>query len=94
MELPLKITDKAYLKLLQYKSILNIADDQAVRIGSKGMSGGKAVFLVAFDTPEPNDVIYQYKALKIIVKITHQMYLAGLTVDYKDNETEKGFVFE
>lgn len=94
MELPLKISDKAYEKLLQYKFSLNIGDEQCVRIGSKGMSEGKTIFLVAFDSREADDIAYQYKELKIIIKKSHQMFVAGMSVDYKENEKEKGFVFE
>lgn len=66
----------------------------SVRIGIKGGGGcGGVMYSLGLDKPAEEDNTYQYNNINFIINKGHLMHLVGLEIDYKENEVDKGFVF-
>ena len=90
---PVIITDSAMAELKKGYSNNNLTPNHALRIGVNGSDENELQYLVGFDLPLPEDVEYSQNNFKIIIHQQHQLYVAGLVLDYVDEEKGKGFVF-
>ncbi len=86
---------------LAAREVLNIvasqeldADKVRLRVGVKG--GGCSGFSYLLDLTESqkdSDEMFEQHGIKIIVDPKSMLYLAGVTVDFKDEIMGRGFVF-
>ncbi|MDF1808660.1 MAG: iron-sulfur cluster insertion protein ErpA [Phycisphaerales bacterium] len=86
---------------LAAKEVMNIvasqeldADKVRLRVGVKG--GGCSGFSYLLDlteTQKDSDEVFEQHGIKIIVDPKSMLYLAGVTVDFKDEIMGRGFVF-
>ena len=89
------------LTALAAKEVMNIvasqeldADKVRLRVGVKG--GGCSGFSYLLDlteTQKDSDEVFEQHGIKIIVDPKSMLYLAGVTVDFKDEIMGRGFVF-
>lgn len=88
------LTEKA---IAEVKSIIaenNLGDDTFLRIGVK--PGGCCGFNYSMGLDNqvtPQDSIYEFEGLKVVLDGQTLFYINGTTVDYKDDEHGRGFVF-
>jgi iron-sulfur cluster assembly accessory protein len=86
---------------LAAKEVLNIVASQELdaekvrlRVGVKG--GGCSGFSYLLDlteTEKETDEVFEQHGIKIIIDPKSLLYLAGVTVDFKDEIMGRGFVF-
>lgn len=90
--LPLSITEKAIERLKQASKMH--PEMPYVRLGIKGGGGcGGVMYNLGLDKATDKDKVYKHNDLKFVIEKGHLMHLAGLEVDFHENETDKGFVF-
>ena len=71
----------------------NISEGKGLRIGVKGGGCAGFTYVVDFDDPKESDTIYDIDGVKILVDLTHDLYLAGTEVDYQQGLNSRGFVY-
>ena len=81
----------------EVKRLINeeqIPKEQGLRIGVK--DGGCAGFsyILGFDKKSEEDEEFEIEGIKIFVNKAHQVYLAGIHIDYKEGLDARGFIFE
>ena len=90
---PVKLTEGALDELKRLHAEKNVPQDQALRIGVKGGGCAGFSYIMGFDKKENQDEEFEYGGLKIFVNKAHQIYLAGIEIDYKDGLDARGFIF-
>jgi len=92
-KLPISITEKAQLKILEIKVQKKITDNYYLRIGVKSAGCGIASYIIGFDHANEKDEVFELDDLTIIIEKMQLMYLAGKSVDFGETEGETGFIF-
>lgn len=90
---PVSLTQGAVNELKRLMSEKNVPDDHAIRIGVKGGGCAGFSYILGFDKKENLDDEFEFGGLKIFMNKAHQIYLAGIEIDYKDGLDARGFVF-
>ncbi|HXH19771.1 MAG TPA: iron-sulfur cluster assembly accessory protein [Chitinophagales bacterium] len=90
---PVTLTESALIELKRLMVEKNIPEDHALRVGVKGGGCAGFSYILGFDKKEPLDEEFEFGGLKIFMNKAHQMYLAGIEIDYKDGLDARGFVF-
>ena len=95
MKTPFTLTQSAIKRLNHLRKNLHLEADNFIRIGVKGGKGCFGVqHLIAFDYKKEDDLIYKEGNLTFIVDKSQTMHVVGMQIDYYEDETSKGFVFE
>lgn len=90
---PLSLTPTA---LSEFKRLLvekNVPGDHGLRVGVKGGGCSGFSYVLGFDKKEALDEEFEVEGLKIFMNKAHQMYLAGIEIDYKEGLDARGFLF-
>lgn len=92
----INLTEKAAREIKTILEQQNLpADSTYLRLGVKG--GGCSGFTYSLDlTPNKgeNDEEYDLNGIKCIVDPKSQLYLDGVTLDFKDEIMGRGFIFD
>lgn len=91
--IPVTITTKA---LEEIQGIINqkkIPEDYCLRIGSRGGGCAGVELYLGFDTKKETDVEYTIKEIPVLFDKKDFMHLLGSTLDFVDDASERGFVF-
>jgi iron-sulfur cluster assembly protein len=71
------------------------ADDQKVlRIGVKGGGCSGMSYLLGFDSRKDEDVVYEVEGVTFVIDKTHEMYLAGMEIEWEGGLNSRGFTFK
>jgi iron-sulfur cluster assembly protein len=90
---PITITTKA---LGEIKNILlskNIPEGYALRVGVKGGGCGGVSYALGFDTPKPEDQIFSWEGIQLLIEKKHVMFLIGMQIDFYEGNDARGFTF-
>jgi len=90
---PVSLTESALNELKRLMTEKNIPSDHALRVGVKGGGCAGFSYILGFDKKDSLDEEFEFGGLKIFMNKAHQMYLAGIEIDYKDGLDARGFVF-
>ena len=89
-----KISEEAAKQVIKIREDEKIGEEYALRIGVRSSSAcGGVSFVIGFDTQADADQVFNVNDIPVLVEKRHMMFLAGLTVDYVDEEDRKGFTF-
>lgn len=95
MSLPLKISEKALEQIRALRRSMNLNEETYLRIGVKGGKGCMVVEkMIGFDQKTDNDEVYQFDDVQVLIRKGESLYIAGLEVDYVEEENSRGFVFK
>lgn len=92
--LPVRFTERALDEISGIMLRKNIPAGYALRVGAAGAGCSGVRFIIGFDTEKPGDASFEVNQVKVIIEKKHFLHLAGMKVDFLENETERGFVFE
>jgi iron-sulfur cluster assembly protein len=92
-EIPVKITESALLEIKYIFERKNIPAEYGLRIGMKGSGCSGTTFVIGFDKKKEQDEVFIKEDIEVYIEKKHLMYLFGVEVDFVENETERGFVF-
>ena len=68
-------------------------EDAGLRLGVVGGGCSGLSYKIEFGKLKENDNIFTYGSIKVLIDPKSSIYLKGVTLDYKDGLTGKGFVF-
>lgn len=88
------VTLKAIGEIRKIKEQNNIPQDYGLRFGVKGGGCSGLSYSLGFDAaPRENDRIMDAEGVKIFIDNKSVFYLMGITLDYTDGLTGRGFTF-
>jgi iron-sulfur cluster assembly protein len=94
MSLPVRFTLRALEQIKNLRKSMNLPNDMHLRIGVKGGKGCMVVErIIGFDTQHEGDELFQSEGISIVMRKGESLYLAGMEVDYIEDENSRGFVF-
>ncbi len=64
-----------------------------LRLAVKGGGCSGISFVIGFDQPKEGDAIFDEEGIPVFIEKKHFLHLAGMQVDFVNNERERGFVF-
>src|SRR4051812_47662542 len=91
---PVKFTDSA---IVEIKRILNEPGFDAsnvLRVGVKGGGCSGLSYLLAFDKKTEKDNEYEIEGIPFVMDKAHEMYLAGMEIDWENGLNNRGFTFK
>ncbi len=89
----IQITKKAEDHIREIFKKDNISKDLGLRLGVVGGGCSGLSYSVDFDSQKERDNVIEIDSIKILIDPKSSIYLKGITLDYKDGLTGKGFSF-
>ena len=90
---PVTITNEAMGEFSKLLNEQNIPDDHKLRVGVKGGGCAGFSYVIGFDKRKDGDEEFDVNGLTVIMNKAHQLYLAGIEIDYKNGLDARGFIF-
>jgi iron-sulfur cluster assembly protein len=88
---PVKFTESA---IAEIKRLHALETDKYLRIGVKGGGCSGMTYVLGFESMENDDVMYSIEDLPFVMKNAHAIYLIGITIDYQNGLSNRGFTFD
>jgi len=88
------ITSRAVEEVRKIKVENNIPESYALRLGVKGGGCSGMSYVLAYDEkPREGDKVFEIEGLTVHVDPKSLSYLSGITLDFNDGLSGRGFVF-
>jgi iron-sulfur cluster assembly protein len=88
----IQLTEAAIRKVRQTMQQQNI--EGGLRLGVQGGGCSGLSYLIRFDPQAgPRDRVFEFEGLKVFVDPKSYVYLHGMTLDWKEDLMQSGFVF-
>jgi iron-sulfur cluster assembly protein len=92
--LPVHLTESARREISSIMEKKKIPEGYGLRLAVKGGGCAGFSFVIGFDKPGESDEKFMVDKIPLFIEKKHFLHLAGMKVDFIENETEKGFVFQ
>lgn len=92
--LMISLTDRAVEQVKVLREKENIPGEKLLRLGVKGGGCSGLSYILEFDDKSELDKLYQIKGVDVLVDPRHELYIAGMVVDYQSGLNDRGFIFE
>jgi iron-sulfur cluster assembly protein len=90
----IQVTHKALAKIRAAFAKEGISDG-GLRLGVLGGGCSGLSYQFKFDRkPRPNDKIFEFDGVQIFIDPKSMVFLAGMTLDYKESLLQSGFAFD
>lgn len=90
----IEISNQALSEIKNIMRNKNIPSDYGLRVGVRGAGCAGVRQFLGFDNQKEKDDQFELDGLKIFIDKKHAMYLAGLLLDFQDDNEARGFVFK
>lgn len=67
---------------------------QSLRLGVKGGGCSGMTYILGFDKKAENDQEFEIEGVHCVMNKAHEIYLAGMQVDWVDGLNNRGFTFQ
>jgi len=95
MSIPIRFSQRALDQIRRLRTSMNLNEDTYLRIGVKGGKGCMVVEkLIGFDQKTENDELFEVEGVKFVIRKGESLYIAGMEVDYLEEENSRGFLFK
>lgn len=94
MVAPVLFTQSALQEIKRLRSEPHFDASQYLRVGVKGGGCSGMSYVLGFDKKEEDDGEYLYEGVPFILKHAHEIYLAGMQVDWQNGLNNRGFLFQ
>ena len=91
--IPITITEKALKEIKKTIVHKNIPTDYGLRVGAKGGGCAGTSFIIGFDRPKENDMVYTIADLPVYIEKKDVLFLLGTEVDFYEGNDARGFTF-
>jgi len=88
-----KFTPGALKQLRALRNTGNLEGGK-IRIGVEGGGCAGLNYILQYDQEKPGDIEMNIDGILILLNKAHGLYLSGITVDYQDGLSARGFTFE
>lgn len=92
-ESPVKLTPGAIKEIRRLISNPTFDHSLHLRIGVKGGGCSGLSYILGFDQKGEKDNDYEVEGVRYIMDKAHEMYLAGMEVDWQEGLNNRGFTF-
>lgn len=90
---PLQFTETAGKELKRLMQQPEFEKGKKLRIGVKGGGCSGMSYILGFDELRENDNIYEIEGIPVIINKAHEIYLAGMQINWEDGLNNRGFSF-
>ena len=90
---PVSLTPGAIKELTRLMQADGFDKSQVLRIGVKGGGCSGMSYILGFDKPEEGDHSFDIAGIPCVMKRAHELYLAGMEIDWQDGLNNRGFTF-
>ena len=92
-EAPIKLTEGAVTELKRLMTADDFDATNVLRIGVKGGGCSGLSYVLGFDKSTSNDNDYETEGVRFVIDKAHELYLAGMEVDWQNGLNNRGFSF-
>lgn len=93
-EAPVTLTEGAIKELNRLIAEPGFDHTQSLRIGVKGGGCSGMTYVLGFDAEKKdNDMTFDIDGIRCIMSISHEIYLAGMEIDFQGGLNSRGFTF-
>lgn len=93
VETPVTLTAGAVAELKRLMSETGFDNSQFLRIGVKGGGCSGMTYVLGFDDKQEGDDTFEIEGIQCIMKRAHEIYLAGMEIDFQGGLNTRGFTF-
>lgn len=90
---PVTFTDAAIAEVKRLMTEPGFDSDKALRVGVKGGGCSGMTYVLEFDQRTEKDEVYEVQGIPFIIDRSHNLYLAGMQVDWAGGLNSRGFTF-
>jgi len=90
---PVTFTESAIHEIQRLMNEENFDATQQLRVGVKGGGCSGMTYVLGFDVPQENDVVYEFEGISFIMNKSHELYLYGMEIDWQGGLNSRGFTF-
>lgn len=93
IEAPVSFTASAVAELKRLLTAGEPAQGEVLRVGVKGGGCSGMSYILAFDSPQPDDEHFEIEGIPCVMKPAHALYLYGMEIDWGTGLDARGFLF-
>lgn len=90
---PVTLTAGAVKEIKRLMSEPDFDDSQHLRVGVKGGGCSGMTYILGFDKKEEQDKSFEIEGISCIINKSHELYLAGMEIDWSEGLNNRGFTF-
>ena len=93
-ETPVKFTEGAIAELKRLINEPGFDKSNDLRIGVKGGGCSGLSYMLGFDKRTDSDNAYETEGITFVMDKAHELYLAGMEIDWENGLNNRGFSFK
>jgi len=90
---PVNFTIGAVEELTRLMSATDFDQQQRLRVGVKGGGCAGMTYVLGFDLPKLDDLLFEFEGIPCCMETAHQIYLYGMKIDWQGGLNSRGFMF-
>jgi len=91
---PVSFTAGAIEEINRLMNEPNFDQQQRLRVGVKGGGCSGMTYVLGFDIPKSEDILFNIEGIPCCMEAAHQIYLYGMSIDWQDGLNSRGFTFK
>ena len=93
MNSPVTLSSGAVKEIKRLMAAPGFDASQHLRVGVKGGGCSGMSYILGFDKKEDSDKEFELEGISCIINTSHEMYLAGMQIDWNEGLNNRGFTF-
>lgn len=90
---PVSFTESAVSEIKRLMGEESFDNNKVLRVGVKGGGCSGMTYVLDFETKTEKDESYDVEGVPFIIDRSHNLYLAGMQVDWQGGLNSRGFTF-
>ena len=90
---PVQFTEGAIAEIQRLMAEPNFDQPQRLRVGVKGGGCSGMTYVLGFDIPKADDMLFNFEGIPCCMEPPQQLYLYGMTIDWQGGLNSRGFTF-
>ena len=91
--IPVTLTEGAVKQVRKLMAEPGFDNSQKLRVGVKGGGCSGMTYILGFDRATGNDVHFEIQGIPCLMDKAHELYLAGMEIDWQEGLNNRGFTF-
>jgi iron-sulfur cluster assembly protein len=91
---PVSFTADAVQEIKRLKNEPDFDKSKQLRVGVKGGGCSGMTYVLEFDIKTDKDESFEIEGIHCIIERSHELYLAGMQIDWKGGLNSRGFTFK